>query len=146
MEILIKRISRNGVILDGALYVNGNKLCDTAENAQVSIPAGTYRVTTHYCKQLARTIPMISNIRNCGNCTPIEDWNASSVLPKKCAMLRFGNGMYGCYDGSILIGERIVSGCMKHSEQMFEILMAQIKRAQREFRDIELVVEDFFNL
>lgn len=146
MEILIKRRSRNREVLDGELYINGKKLCDTAENAQISIPPGTYRVSTYYCKQLARTVPMISSIKNCRNCNPKEDWNASSVLPKKCAMIRFGNGIYGCYDGSILIGKRIVSGCMKHSEQMFEELMTHIKSSQRRCRDIELTVEDFFNL
>lgn len=59
MNILLKRIRRTSFALDGELYIEDIKLCDTAENLEGSLPAGTYTIVRHKCKQYARFVPVI---------------------------------------------------------------------------------------
>lgn len=40
--------------LDGHLYIDGQKICDTAENANGALPEGEYEVTLLKCKQYKR--------------------------------------------------------------------------------------------
>lgn len=46
-------------------------------------------------------------------------------------MLKIGNGVHRRTDGSVIIGERIVSGCMKHPQGHFNRLIDRLKKAQR---------------
>ncbi len=60
MKITIKRIRVRPETIDGHLYIDGIKICDTAENAKGALPEGEYRVTIAYCKQYKRKVLCLS--------------------------------------------------------------------------------------
>ena len=60
MNIVITRTRRTIDAIDGTLFIDGEYVCDTAENRQTALPAGDYRVVRHYCKQYKRFMPIIT--------------------------------------------------------------------------------------
>ena len=60
MNIVITRTRGTIDAIDGTLFIDGEYVCDTAENRQTALPAGDYRVVRHYCKQYKRFMPIIT--------------------------------------------------------------------------------------
>lgn len=60
MNITIKRIRVRPETIDGHLFIDGIKICDTAENAKEALPEGDYLVTIAYCKQYKRKMLVLS--------------------------------------------------------------------------------------
>lgn len=48
-------------VIDGHLFIDGIKICDTAENATGALPEGEYLVTIAYCKQYKRKMLVLSS-------------------------------------------------------------------------------------
>ena len=118
MHILITRYRYKPATIDGQLSIDGIRICDCAENAHTALPPGTYSITIVHCRQYARKMPLI---------TPIS--NQSSVINNRvCPMLCPGNGVYNRKDGSILVGEYLVPGCLKHSRFTFDNLYDRIRK------------------
>ena len=118
MHILITRYRYKPATIDGQLSIDGIRICDCAENAHTALPPGIYSITIAHCRQYARKMPLI---------TPIS--NQSSVINNRvCPMLLPGNGVYNRKDGSILVGEYLVPGCLKHSRFTFDILYDRIRK------------------
>lgn len=70
--------------IDGTLYIDGDRICDTAENAKNHIPCGTFIVEATKCQVLKRNIPVI-NIhkdicRNCEACSLVAQKNETESL------------------------------------------------------------------
>ena len=69
---------------DGTLYIDGSRICDTAENAQFHIPVGTYAIEATKCQVQKRNIPVINlhaNVcRNCEACALVADKNEKASL------------------------------------------------------------------
>lgn len=141
MEIKIKRTYRTSRVIDGELSVNGQKICDTTENGTVYLQSGCYHISLRFCKHFNQYMPAIGQA-GCKKCSDVENFTPSSVLPRRCPMLRNGNGAYGCTDGSILLGTRVVTGCVKNSLQSFNRVLELIKREQRDNKKISLIIED----
>ena len=118
MHILITRYRYKPATIDGQLSIDGIRICDCAENAHTALPPGTYSITIVHCRQYARKMPLI---------TPIS--NQSSVINNRvCPMLKPGNGVYHREDGSIIVGEYLVPGCLKHSRFTFDNLYDRIRK------------------
>lgn len=70
--------------IDGTLYIDGTRICDTAENAGFRIPAGTYAITTTKCQVQKRSIPVIelheASCRNCAACSLVADKNEKACM------------------------------------------------------------------
>lgn len=64
MNIVITRTRRTVDTIDGTLFIDGEYVCDTAENRQTALPAGDYRVVRYYCKQYKRFMPIITAMSN----------------------------------------------------------------------------------
>lgn len=60
MKIELRRIKRTAEVIDGHLFIDGIKICDTAENATRALPEGDYLVTIAYCKQYKRKVLVLS--------------------------------------------------------------------------------------
>ena len=130
MHILITRYRYKPATIDGQLSIDGIRICDCAENAHTALPPGTYSITIVHCRQYARKMPLI---------TPIS--NQSSVINNRiCPMLKPGNGVYHRKDGSILVGEYLVPGCLKHSRFTFDNLYDRIRKNLERGKEVTLTI------
>ena len=130
MHILITRYRYKPATIDGQLSIDGIRICDCAENAHTALPQGTYSITIVHCRQYARKMPLI---------TPIS--NQSSVINNRvCPMLLPGNGVYNRKDGSILVGEYLVPGCLKHSRFNFDNLYDRIRKNLQRGKEVTLTI------
>ena len=130
MHILITRHRYKPATIDGQLSIDGIRICDCAENAHTALPPGTYSIAIVHCRQYARKMPLI---------TPIS--NQSSVINNRvCPMLKPGNGVYHRKDGSILVGEYLVPGCLKHSRFTFDNLYDRIRKNIERGKEVTLTI------
>ena len=130
MHILITRHRYKPATIDGQLSIDGIRICDCAENAHTALPPGTYSITIVHCRQYARKMPLI---------TPIS--NQTSVINNRiCPMLKPGNGVYHRKDGSILVGEYLVPGCLKHSRFTFDNLYDRIRKNLQRGKEVTLTI------
>ena len=130
MHILITRYRYKPATIDGQLSIDGIRICDCAENAHTALPPGTYSIAIVHCRQYARKMPLI---------TPIS--NQSSVINNRvCPMLKYGNGVYNREDGSILVGEYLVPGCLKHSRFTFDNLYDRIRKNLQRGKEVTLTI------
>ena len=130
MHILITRYRYKPATIDGQLSIDGIRICDCAENAHTALPPGTYSITIVHCRQYARKMPLI---------TPIS--NQSSVINNRiCPMLKPGNGVYHREDGSIIVGEYLVPGCLKHSRFTFDNLYDRIRKNLERGKEVTLTI------
>ena len=130
MHILITRHRYKPATIDGQLSIDGIRICDCAENAHTALPPGTYSIAIVHCRQYARKMPLI---------TPIS--NQSSVINNRvCPMLKYGNGVYNRKDGSILVGEYLVPGCLKHSRFTFDNLYDRIRKNIERGKEVTLTI------
>ena len=130
MHILITRYRYKPATIDGQLSIDGIRICDCAENAHTALPPGTYSIAIVHCRQYARKMPLI---------TPIS--NQSSVINNRvCPMLKPGNGVYHREDGSILVGEYLVPGCLKHSRFTFDNLYDRIRKNLERGNEVTLTI------
>ena len=130
MNIKITRYRQKTETIDGQLSIDGIRICDCAENAHTALPPGTYSITIVHCRQYARKMPLI---------TPIS--NQSSVINNRiCPMLCPGNGVYNREDGSIIVGEYLVPGCLKHSRFTFDNLYDRIRKNLQRGKEVTLTI------
>ena len=130
MHILITRHRYKPATIDGQLSIDGIRICDCAENAHTALPPGTYSIAIVHCRQYARKMPLI---------TPIS--NQSSVINNRvCPMLCPGNGVYNRKDGSIIVGEYLVPGCLKHSRFTFDNLYDRIRKNLERGNEVTLTI------
>lgn len=84
MNISIVRYRLKNESIDGCLYIDGQHICDTAENAKYHISVGTYPVAAAKCQVRKRNIPVInlhdSICRNCEACALVADKNEKASM------------------------------------------------------------------
>lgn len=129
MIIEVRRIRTQSESIDGHLYIEGQKICDTVENTYKAVKPGTYAITLVRCPLYERKLPHIGRDRlYCDQCPPQEDANMNTHVPVRCTMLKPGNGVHQRTDGSIRIGTRIVPGCLCRPKPAFDILYDRIRK------------------
>ena len=147
MVILIERTNRTGDAIGGNLHINGQYICNTVENVHTILPTGRYLIVRHYCKQYERFMPLVDAKKHnlsdkCSHCEKFEDVSLNKVMPCHCPMLKPGNGVHHREDGSIILGTRIVSGCLSHPLVAFTPLTERVRKAVKRGTEIVLVVSD----
>ena len=84
ISIIRYRLKETTNSIDGTLYIDGSRICDTAENAQFHIPVGTYAIEATKCQVQKRNIPVINLhavvCRNCEACALVADKNKKASL------------------------------------------------------------------
>ena len=148
MNITITRKSRKAEAVDGILSIDGVKLCDIAEHSATALPAGTYRIVRHKCKQYGRFVPLITSltpnlsplIPDCTKCKKLEFVSNNSTMPCICHQIKIGNGIYNRADGSIIVGTNIVPGCLMHSKVPFDNLSERIRKLSSRGSEITLTI------
>lgn len=147
--------------IDGQLYVEGMRICDCAENAKSAIKAGQYSVSIIKCKQHARKMPVIlikgegvegraaiakgnnpSPSPKCDCCEKLDFVSNNTSIPLYCPMLKPGNGVYHREDGSIIVGEYIAPGCLKHPKEAFDTIYDRIRKNVERGNEVTLIIEE----
>lgn len=84
MNISIVRYRLNTESIDGRLYIDGQHICDTAENAEIHILVVTYPVAATKCQVRKRNIPVInlhkSICRDCEACSLVAEKNEKASM------------------------------------------------------------------
>ena len=84
ISIIRYRLKEATNSIDGTLYIDGSRICDTTENAQFHIPVGTYAIEATKCQVQKRNIPVINLhavvCRNCEACALVADKNKKASL------------------------------------------------------------------
>lgn len=122
MKILLHRHHIGEFATTGRLSISGEYVCDTCEHSLYRVPAGTYHIELRYSKLFRRKMPFLSE------------------APDVC--LAFGNGIYSCKDGRILLGTTIIPGCMKNSKEPFLRLYDRINKSLRRGHEVTLRIEE----
>lgn len=141
MKIEIKRLCRSRYAIDGELKISGMKVCDTAENVNCHLPPGTYPIHLTTCRHYHRKMPcIITDEPDCCSCPKLGSISCNTTLPKVCPQIKIGNGVNKREDGSIIIGERIVSGGMAHPAEHFNRLIDRLEKAVKRKEEITLSI------
>ena len=149
MKIIINRNEQTKAAIAGSLHINGQYICDTAENRLTALPAGKYRIIRHYCHQYNRFMPLVQrlefNEERCSHCPPQktedEEVSLNTIMPCYCPMLKPGNGVHHREDGSIILGTQVIPGCLSHPLQAFEPLAERIRKAIKRNKAITLIIQ-----
>ena len=165
MNIVIKRIRVRPETIDGHLYIDGTKICDTAENATGALPEGEYQIHIQKCKQYSKNVlrleaATLSNpVRSagvtkpeseiwleastrCDRCQKLEFVCNNTTMPVYCPMLKPGNGVHNRLDGSIILGTRIIPGCLKHPKQAFDAVYGRIRKSIERGNQVTVTIKN----
>lgn len=147
MDIIINRIHRTAVAIDGILSVDGTRVCDTAENAASALAEGTYPVAVCKCRQHARNMPLVlapgDSLPDCLHCKRPGSVSHNTAMPAVCRQLCPGNGVAHRTDGAIVLGERVAPGCLAHPKQAFDTLYGRIRKAVERGNGVTLSVREW---
>ena len=108
MNIELRRIRYLPQNIDGQIWIEGEKVCDCAENAKHALPVGTYGVRLKKSKKYGRKMP--------------------SLIADRSSLIAIGNGVYALKDGCIIVGRHIAPGCLSHSKHAFDALYQRIRK------------------
>lgn len=154
MNIELRRIRHRPETIDGQIYIDGTKICDTAENACHCLPEGNYPVAIIKCKQHGRKMPVIQLMNNsweihgdscskekpCDSCKKLDCVGINTNMPCYCPQLCPGNGVYKRTDGAIILGTYIITGCLKHPKEAFDSLYDRIRKSAERGHAINLII------
>lgn len=121
MNIELRRYRIRPDTIDGRIYIDGGKVCDSAENAHHCLPPGEYSIILARIHPKDRKMPII-----------IADGN-----PK----LSYGNGVYNLHNGSILVGRYLVPGIVTHSRPAFDSLYERIRKNLERGNPVTLTIK-----
>lgn len=157
MDIELRRTKIYKTSIDGAIYIDNAFVCHTEENVMTSLPPGEYSIVRHHCKQYGRFMPIIETLSNsplkgenliarCERCisSPFkgERGGHNTRMPHVCPMLKPGNGVHKREDGSIILGTRIVSGCLSHPQTAFDNFYNRIRKKLERGRKVVLRIKN----
>ena len=142
MNIIINRLFTKGEYTHGRLFIDGNRVCDTLENANALVPAGEYVITLLKCKQYARKMPCLNANAPCDLCPKLSFVCTNSTLPCYCPMLKPGNGVHNRLDGSILVGKYNCLNSLIHPKTTFDPLYERIRKSIFRGNQVTLTVID----
>ena len=154
MHIHITRHRKKPETIDGQLSIDGIHICDCAENAHTALPPGTYPIAIVPCRQYARKMPVVCvsdsahananlpspSLSLCSSCHRRPSVGINTKLPCVCPMLKPGNGVYHREDGSIIVGEYLVPGCLKHPKTTFDLLYERIRKNIERGSEVTLTI------
>lgn len=140
MQIKLCRKSIFGDVISGELLIDGKRVCDTAENANGALPAGTYAVRLLHCRQYGRKMICLHPHPPCGKCRQLRFCGNNTILPCYCPMLKPGNGVCKRLDGSIVVGQQGAPGCILHPRKTFDALFQRLRKHTARGNEVTLSI------
>lgn len=115
MEIVIVRQEHKPWGIDGHLYINRIRICDTVEHPKRHLPAGEYQITNNKCRMT----------------------NSESKIPFP---FRHGDGALALKHGEIIIGKHLLPGVVTASQPTYDRLYERLKKAFQRGTPIRLTI------
>ena len=141
IAITLQRVRSTRYGLDGALYIDNVKVCDTVENAESCIKPGEYKIALEYCKHHKRKMPILIDTKAaCSNCAMHREASNNTPMPCFCPQITMGNGMHNRKDGAIIVGEALCAGVLIHTQNAFNTIFKYIFKHMRRKQEIVLRV------
>lgn len=146
MNIELRRYRIRPDTIDGFIFIDGQKVCDCAENAHHCPKAGTYPLNVVKCEQHVRKMPVLSALSDlkCTKCKPLECVTYNTTMPLLCPMLKPGNGVYKRKDASIILGKYLAPGCLTQPKQAFDNFYERIRKSIERGHELTItIIEDY---
>lgn len=155
MDIQLRRYRVTPETTDGQIWIDGMKVCDSAENNKLALAPGRYPITLVKCHQHARKMPVImlpgcesydvaefqsSPKPQCAHCSKLPFVGNNTTMPTICPMLKPGNGVYHRMDGSIIVGKHLAPGCLSHPKQAFNALYDRIRKNIERGNPVKIII------
>jgi len=115
MEIVIVRQEHKPWGIDGHLYINRQRVCDTVEHPRFHLPAGEYQITNDKCQ--------MTN----------GEWNIPSPF-------RHGDGALSSTHGEIIVGKFALPGLVTQSAATYQRLYERLKKAFQRGTPVHLYI------
>ena len=142
MNIIIQRDRPRGEYVHGQLTIDGNRVCQTLENALSCVPAGEYVISLLKCKQYSRKMPCLNPNAPCAQCPKLKFVCSNSTLPCYCPQIKPGNGVHDRHDGSIIVGQYNCLGSIIKPRDIFDALYERIRKSISRGNVVTLIIKD----
>ena len=142
MNIIIQRDRPRGEYVHGQLTIDGNRVCQTLENALSCVPAGEYVISLLKCKQYSRKMPCLNANAPCLQCPKLKFVCSNSTLPCYCPQIKPGNGVHDRHDGSIIVGQYNCLGSIIKPRDIFDALYERIRKSMGRGNQVTLIIKD----
>ena len=143
INIILQRVRSTRYGLDGELFINNIKICDTVENTAYCLDEGEYKIELKKCKHHLRHMPVIMIKRQpvCEDCVLAKMKSGNMPMPCRCPQITTGNGLCGHRDGAIIVGEAVCHGVVIHSRAAFDSVYGQIIKYVRREQKVVLTIK-----
>ena len=142
LNLVLQRDRPRGEYVHGQLTIDGNRVCQTLENALSCVPAGEYVISLLKCKQYSRKMPCLNANAPCAQCPKLKFVCSNSTLPCYCPQIKPGNGVHDRHDGSIIVGQYNCLGCLIHPRTTFDPLYERIRKSVSRGNQVILTIKD----
>ena len=122
MEIVIVRQDHKPWGIDGHLYINRTRICDSVEHPSRHLPAGVYQITNDQSK--------MSNLK-------CQISNPETPIPFP---FRHGDGALALKHGEIIVGKHLLPGVVTASQSTYDRLYERLKKAFQRGTPIRLTI------
>lgn len=121
MEIVIVRQDHKSWGIDGHLYINRKRICDTVEHPKSHLPAGEY---------------IISSLGASGSSFS-EAAHSELTIPFP---FRHGDGALSLKHGEIIVGKHLLPGVVTQSQPTYDRLYERLKKAFQRGTPVRLTI------
>ena len=143
MLISLQRTYKISELIEGHLVIDDRHVCDTLENSLACLKAGrSYPISLVKCHQFGRKMICVGKKQACDQCPKQAEVSQNSRLPRCCAMLKPGNGVYAHRERHILIGSRGAEGLLLHPRRAFELLYGRIRKCLESGKSVTLEIKE----
>jgi len=122
MEIVIVRGDKRPWGIDGHLYINRKRICDTVEHPTRHLPAGVYIISSLSAES---TSPLSE--------ADHSEWNIPCPF-------RHGDGALASTLGEIIVGKYALPGVVTQSQQTYDRLYERLKKAWQRHTPVHLTI------
>ena len=124
MEIQLVRIAHKPWGIDGHLYINRRRICDTVEHPTRHLPAGEY---------------ILSSLSEASSLGAAGSSLSEAPIPIPFPF-RHGDGALGSKKGEIIVGKQLMSGLVTQSQQTYDRLYERLKKAWQRGNSVRLQI------
>lgn len=142
LTLVLKRTMVRGEYTHGHLSIDGMRICDTLENTNGQVPAGTYPIRFAKCKQYSRKMLLLNPKTPCLKCPKLKFVCMNSTMPCHCPVIKPGNGVHNRLDGSIIVGQYNCLGSIIHPKAIFDTLCERTRKSISRGHEVILVIKD----
>ena len=145
---VVERVMRDTVQVtnvkqDSVFIYRDRTVCDTLENSQTCLKTGrSYPLCLVKCHQFGRKMICVGKKQACEACVKQQEVSYNTRLPKRCTLLKPGNGIHGHREGHILVGTRAGHGLLVHPKSAFDSLYGRIRKSLERGHSVSLKIKE----